>query len=168
VSEWLRQDFFISYTGVNEPWARWIAFELEQAGYTTVWQMRDFRPGHDFAHRMHDTMASAERTIAVLSPAYLESKFAEAEWRTALADDPDGELGKLIPVKVQPCRPLGLLRTRVYIDLVDVDEPAARQRLLAGLAPPPARPTGAPSPGPSFHPAQKESREPRFPVLALR
>ena len=54
---------------------------------------------------------SAARTIAVLSPAYFDSKFGEAEWRTAFADDPDGEFGKLVPVKVQPCRPPGLLRT---------------------------------------------------------
>ena len=36
-------DFFISYTGVNVAWARWIAVELERAGYTTVVQAFDFR-----------------------------------------------------------------------------------------------------------------------------
>jgi hypothetical protein len=29
---------FISYTGVNQPWAEWIAVTLEQAGYPTPLQ----------------------------------------------------------------------------------------------------------------------------------
>jgi hypothetical protein len=45
------RDFFISYTAVNRPWAEWIAVQLEQAGYTTLLQAWDFRPGSDFLHR---------------------------------------------------------------------------------------------------------------------
>jgi hypothetical protein len=46
------RDFFISYTGVNGSWVEWIAVQLEQAGYTTVLQAWDFRPGSDFIHEM--------------------------------------------------------------------------------------------------------------------
>lgn len=42
------RDFFISYTRVNLPWARWIAVELERAGYSTVLQDFDFARGADF------------------------------------------------------------------------------------------------------------------------
>jgi TIR domain len=38
-------DFFISYTGAGTAWAEWIADTLEHAGYTTVLQAWDFRPG---------------------------------------------------------------------------------------------------------------------------
>jgi tetratricopeptide (TPR) repeat protein len=162
VSEGPGTDFFISYAGVNEPWARWIAVELERAGYRTVSQVLDFRPGNDFVHKMHEAMTSARRTIVVLSPAYLDSKFGEPEWRTAFADDPDGELRKLVPVKVQPVQPPGLLRTRVSIDLVDVDERTARERLLTGLGPPPPR-DSAPFPGHATPPAQKDDPLARFP-----
>ena len=75
------RDFFISYTGVNRPWAEWIAVELERAGYSTVLQAWDFRPGTDFMHEMQEATTSAQRTIAVLSPAYFGSDFSEAEWR---------------------------------------------------------------------------------------
>ena len=85
------RDFFISYTGLNEAWARWIAVELERAGYTTVVQALDFRPGVDFVHEMQQAIASTGRTIAVLSPAYFGSRFAEAEWRVAFRKDPTGE-----------------------------------------------------------------------------
>jgi hypothetical protein len=141
------RDFFISYTAVDEPWARWIAVTLEDAGYTTVLQAFDFRPGRDFIHMMQLATSDAARTIAVLSPAYFGSRFGEAEWRAAYVKDATGEQGLLVPVRVELCRPLGLLASRVYIDLVDVDEPTAQQRLLEGVDTAGARPTSAPFPG---------------------
>jgi hypothetical protein len=141
------RDFFISYTGVNRPWAEWIAVQLEQAGYSTVLQAWDFRPGQDFLHEMQQATTSAGRTIAVLSPAYFGSQFGEAEWRAAFVKDPTGELGLLVPVRVQECAPPGLLASRVYIDLVDTDEEEAQRRLLAGVDQSGARPTLAAFPG---------------------
>ena len=96
------RDFFISYTAVDDAWARWIAVELERAGYTTVVQAFDFRPGTDFVHQMQQATESAGRTIAVLSSAYFGSRFAESEWRVAFARDPSGELGMLLPVRCSP------------------------------------------------------------------
>lgn len=126
-------DFFISYTAVNRSWAEWIAVQLEQVGYTTKLQSWDFGAGSDFVHGMQEAVSAAARTIAVLSPAYFSSKFGEAEWRAVFVKDPSGELGLLVPVRVQPCEPAGLLASRVYIDLVDVDEVTAMHRLLEGV-----------------------------------
>ncbi|MEU8239065.1 FxSxx-COOH system tetratricopeptide repeat protein [Actinoplanes missouriensis] len=136
------RDFFISYASENRVWAEWIAAQLESAGYSTIYQAADFRPGRDFVHEMHDAVSSAERTIAVLTPAYLRSEFGEAEWRTVFARDPSGTKGLLIPVRVQPCDPSGLLTTRVYVDLVDVDEQVARKKLLAAAEKNRPRPAG--------------------------
>jgi hypothetical protein len=141
------RDFFISYTGVNRPWAEWIAVQLETAGYSTVLQAWDFRPGSDFLHEMQQATISAGRTIAVLSPAYFGSAFGEAEWRAAFVKDPTGERGLLVPVRVQQCAPPGLLASRVYVDLVDATEEEARRRLLTGVDQSGARPTSAPFPG---------------------
>jgi hypothetical protein len=141
------RDFFISYTGVNRSWAEWIAVQLEAAGYSTLLQAWDFRPGSDFLHQMQEATSSAGRTIAVLSPAYFGSAFGEAEWRAAFHKDPTGELGLLVPVRVQECAPPGLLASRVYVDLVDTDEEEAQRRLLAGVDQSGARPTTAPFPG---------------------
>ena len=140
-------DFFISYTAVNESWARWIAVELETAGYTTVVQTFDFRPGVDFVHEMQRATETAARTIAVVSPSYFGSRFAEAEWRAVFAQDPTGERGLLLPVRVQSCEPPGLLATRVFVDLVDMDEAEARERLLTAVGPTAPRPTHALFPG---------------------
>jgi tetratricopeptide (TPR) repeat protein len=135
-------DFFISYTGADQAWAEWIAEQLETAGYTIVLQVWDFRPGSDFLHQMQQAASSAQRTVAVLSPAYFGSAFGEAEWRAAFAKDPTGELGLLVPVRVQDCQPPGLLASRVYVDLVGLEEEAAAARLLAGIQQGRTRPPG--------------------------
>jgi tetratricopeptide (TPR) repeat protein len=133
LSEHPQKDFFVSYAGADKSWAEWIAVMLEAAGYSTLLQALDFRPGSDFVHEMHKATSTADRTIAVLSPAYAQSEYGEAEWQAAFAEDPTGERGKLVPVRVRPHEPVGLLRTRVYVDLVDLDEGSAKERLLAGV-----------------------------------
>jgi tetratricopeptide (TPR) repeat protein len=141
-------DFFVSYTGADSAWAEWIAQTLEDAGYQTVVQAWDFRPGQDFLHQMQQATQRATRTIAVLSPSYLGSVFGEAEWRAAFASDPTGEQGLLLPVRVAEVTPPGLLRSRVYLDLVGLDEPTATARLLAGVRSGRAKPAGRrPYPG---------------------
>jgi hypothetical protein len=168
VAESPGRDFFISYTQVNRPWAEWIAVQLEAAGYSTVLQAWDFRPGRDFLHEMQQATSTAGRTIAVLSPAYFGSKFSEAEWRAAFVKDPTGELGLLVPVRVQPYEPPGLLASRVYIDLVDVAEEEARRRLLTGVDQSGARPTSAPFPGAAAGTKRFPGQEPAVSNLPAR
>jgi tetratricopeptide (TPR) repeat protein len=135
--------FFVSYTNADVQWAEWIAWTLEQAGYTTTIQAWDFRPGSNFVLEMQRALHECERVIAVLSPRYLASRFAAEEWSAAIASDPTGD--KLLPIRIEPCENEGLLRARVYIDLVGTDEPTARQRLLAGVKRERAKPTIAPT-----------------------
>jgi tetratricopeptide (TPR) repeat protein len=153
-------DFFISYAAADEGWARWIAWQLRAAGYATIIQTSDFKPGADFVHEMQRATMRARRTIAVLSPAYFESRFGAAEWHVAFSNDPTGEQGALVPVRVRACEPRGLLAARVYIDLVGKSEPAARDTLLVGVAATEDRPNGrAEFPG---SPVTSES-QPSFP-----
>jgi len=110
------------------------------AGFTTLLQAWDFRPGTDFVHQMQQAVQQADRTIAVVSSEYFGSQFGEAEWRVAFGRDPTGESGVLVPVRVEDLDPPGLLSTRVYVDLVGLDEATARRRLLADLRPEADRP----------------------------
>jgi hypothetical protein len=143
-------DFFISYTHVDRSWAEWIAWQLEAAGYTTVIQAWDFRPGGNFVLDMQRAAAESARTIAVLSPDYLQSGFTAAEWTAAFARDPTGTQGLLLPVRIQDCELRGLLPQIVYIDLVGLEPEAARERLLAGVRWQREKPTQEPEfPGPS-------------------
>lgn len=128
------KDFFISYNQADRKWAEWIAWQLEDAGYTTVVQAWDFRPGSNFALEMHFAAQAAERTIAVLSPDYLSSQYTLPEWAAAFAKDPTSKQGKLLPVRVKECDPVGLLRQIVYLDLIDLKGIEAKRALLSGIA----------------------------------
>jgi hypothetical protein len=146
VPETAQPHFFISYTGADRVWAEWIAWQLEEAGYRVKIQAWDFSPGGNFVVEMQKATMECERTIAVFSPNYFLSEFAEVEWATAFRLDPTGKNEKLIPVRIEACQPPGLLGSTIYIDLVKLDETTARERLLAGL------PKGRrkPSTGPQF------------------
>ena len=141
------RDFFISYTGSDRQWAEWIAFQLEQAGYTLFIQAWDFRPGSNFVAEMDKAAKSAERTLLVLSPAYLESDVAFSEWATAFRRDPRGVHRSLLPVRITPCEVDGLLGQVVYVDLVSLEETQARERLLAEVQQERAKPDMIAFPG---------------------
>lgn len=151
-------DFFISYTSPDRRWAEWIAWELEEAGYSVIVQAWDFVAGRNFVHEMQIAAQRARRTIAVLTPAYLTAPFPAAEWEAAFRDDPTGAERKLVPVRVEPCQPKGILASIVWIDLVGLDEGAARERLLAGM-----RDRAKPSEPPSF-PGHAATSPPVFPA----
>src|SRR5439155_15515677 len=77
------KDFFISYTSADRRWAEWIAWHLEAKGYSVVIQAWDFRPGSNFVLEMDKASREAMRTLIVLSPNYLDSRYAKAEWASA-------------------------------------------------------------------------------------
>ncbi|HKS41048.1 MAG TPA: FxSxx-COOH system tetratricopeptide repeat protein [Blastocatellia bacterium] len=154
------KDFFISYNRADRTWAEWIAWQLEAEGYSVVIQAWDFRPGGNFVLDMQSA-TGAERTIAVLSDDYLTSEFTAPEWAAAFAQDPTGIESKLLPVRVRECEPKGLLRSIVYIDLLKLDEAAAKRALLAGVIRGRAKPTVKPGFPGSF--TRTIANAPRYP-----
>jgi len=138
------RDFFISYTGSDRPWAEWIGWILEEAGYTVFIDVWDFRAGKNFALEMQKG-TQCKKTIAVLSQQYLEADYTNPEWAAAFADDPRGDEGKLIPIRVEAFDPKGFLKAIVYIDFVGISEQEAEARLLNAL-----KPRGKPDTRPSF------------------
>jgi tetratricopeptide (TPR) repeat protein len=157
------RDFFVSYTGGDLGWARWIAWELEAAGYTTILQDWDFQAGANFILEMHRAAREAERMVAVLSSRYLEALYTQPEWAAALVTDPTGARRQLLPVRIEEVTPDGLLAAVVYIDLVGLDEAEARARLrerVAGALTGRSKPTVAP-PAPMGMGAAAAAR-PRF------
>ena len=155
------KDFFISRNGADKGWAEWIAWQLEEAGYSAVLQDWDFRPGQNFVLQMDQATQVAERTIAVLSPDYLAADFTAPEWAAAFVKDPQGRESRLITVRVRECSPDGLLQAVIYIDMVGMTEEDAQKRLLDGVKPGRAKPSTPPSfPGES---SRAVPQRPRFP-----
>ena len=155
------KDFFISYNKADRTWAEWMAWQLEETNYTTLLQAWDFRPGSNFVLAMQQAASEAERTIAVLSPDYLGAQFTQPEWAAAFAQDPTGEKGTLLPVRVRQCDLKGLLPQIIYIELVGLGEAAATEALLTGVQRGRAKPATAPS-FPGAAPRSMPQR-PRFP-----
>lgn len=125
---------FLTYNGKDENWATWIAATLERSGYTTTLQAWDFRPGDNFIAAMDHALASCRHTLGILSPNYLASVFTRAEWTAAYRQSLLGKPRGFIPVRVAECEVTPLLGPLSYIDLVGIEEPEARRRLLAGVA----------------------------------
>jgi hypothetical protein len=128
------RDFFISYNKADKSWAQWIAWTLEEAGYSVFLQAWDFQPGSNFVLEMQRAAAQTEKTMAVLSEDYLNSGFTQPEWAAAFASDPQGLKRALIPVRVRECKPTGMLASVVYIDLVGLPEEDARIAVLGALS----------------------------------
>ena len=143
------KDFFISYTHTDERWAKWVEATLKAEGYTTASMASGFGPGSHFIIEMHRAASDCRRTLLILSPAYLESEYTLIEWAAAVSEDPTGSKRKLLPVRVEACKPTGLLSSMVYCDLVGLEEVESRERLLDA-----ARVTGDADAGPAAFPGK--------------
>lgn len=139
-------DFFISYTSSDASWAEWVAWNLENSGYTVIIQQWDFSPGSNFVLSMQEAIVNSLSTIAILSEEYLIKAFPAPEWAAAFATDPKGLEKKLIPIRVSNVDPSGLLATVVYIDLYNInDEHQALEKLLNGVSSGRKKPNKAPN-----------------------
>src|SRR5450755_1468912 len=127
-------DFFVSYTRADRKWAEWISWQLEASGYRVLVQAWDMVPGSHWPASMQDGIQYSQRTVAVVSSAYLSSVFGEAEWEAAWLDDPRGFKRKLIPVRVEDCPRPGLLGQVVSIDLFNLGMQESRELLLDKIA----------------------------------
>jgi hypothetical protein len=153
VSELTRDtwDFFISYAQADRAWAEWIAWVLEENGYRVLIQAWDFVAGANWVRGMQAGTRDAQRTIAVLSSAYLDSVFANAEWQAAWAADPHDR--RLLVVRIAECERPGLLGAITEVNLFGLAEPEARECLRAAVS---AALTGR----------AKPAAAPRFPGLS--
>ena len=107
-------------------------------------QKWDFAAGGNFVLAMQRAASESSRTIGILSPDYLTSKFVKPEWAAAFAKDPEGLKRSLVLVRVRECVPSGLLKPLIYIDLVGLDQDQARERLLGGASGQRAKPSERP------------------------
>jgi len=126
-------DFFISYTGKDLAWAEWIAWILEEHGYTTFLQAWDFNAASNFVLKMQTGTTESARPLAVITHDYFASAFTKPEWAAAFASDPTSEQGKLVAIRVADFKPPGLFKSMVHVDLVGLDESAGKERLTRSV-----------------------------------
>ncbi|MGH3802197.1 MAG: toll/interleukin-1 receptor domain-containing protein [Pseudonocardiaceae bacterium] len=114
-------DFFVSHAGRDQAWAEWVAWHLQEAGYTVVGSW-DWTVGENFVTKMRDALGAANRVVALFSPAYFEDeRYTTEEWTAALVKN-NGGAHRLVPLKVEPCEVPPLLRPLIRVDLFGVNE----------------------------------------------
>jgi len=159
------KDFFVSFNSADRAWADWIAWMLEEAGYQVVYQPWDFRAGGNFVLEMQKAASETRKTVVVLTDNYLQADYTQPEWAAAFVQDPRGDHRTLIPVRVAPCSPTGLLKPLIYADLVGLPAEAAKAAVLTAVSddrPKPAQPPAFP--GTAADPA---SPAPAYPGILL-
>ena len=147
-------DFFISHAGRDTAWAEWLAWQLQQTGYTVELDVWDWTPGQDFVARMQTALERADRLLAVCTEAYFASAFGDAELRAAFAQSAAAE-GRIVPVLVEPVTLPALYAPLIRVDVSGLDEEAAAARLrgrLAGGRPKSAPPFPRAGPAPADKP----------------
>jgi hypothetical protein len=133
-------DVFISYRQQDPDgaWVRGVLVErLRTAGLRVFVDYESFRLGASLVLEMARGVEQSRYTLAVLSPAYLESNFTELE--SVLAEHLGLELSqrRLLIVRRAPCEPRLGLRVRLWLDMTNDDEVERNlPRLVAALREP--------------------------------
>ena len=124
------EDFFINYTNPDRPWAEWIAWTLEENGYSV--EASSWQPD-DTVTQVWKRSADFDRGIVLLSENYL--KLINADPEQVVIEDLYRLIRdrQLIPVRVEECKPTGWLAAIAYLDLVGTSEPEAEQAILDAL-----------------------------------
>jgi TRAP transporter TAXI family solute receptor len=115
---------FVSYSNTDKKWAIWVASALEAAGLAVQVQEWNSRPGDDYTKWINAQLAAARWTVALYSKAYFASEPCTWEWTAAL------DQKTLLPVRLEPVDPPKPLRNLVWVDLFDIYQEQARERLL--------------------------------------
>jgi tetratricopeptide (TPR) repeat protein len=158
-------DVFISYSHADRAWV-WdeLLPRLEGAGLKVIIDDRDFEPGAPLVSEKERAALQSRKTLLVLSPAYVDSEWAEFENILVQTLDPAARKRRLIPLVRAPCRISLRIRPLVSVDLTTGSD-VQWQRLLNALdpnRPPAASPiqnlalaitdSTAPLPAPGWHP----------------
>jgi hypothetical protein len=134
-------DVFVSYRHQHPdgPWVQEVLVErLREAGLRVLLDVDGFRLGMPLVLEMARGVEQSRSTLAVLSPAYLESNFTELESVLAEHLGLEASERRLVAVLREPCRPRLGIRARLWLEMT-TDEEVARNlpRLVDDLRAPP-------------------------------
>ena len=88
-------DVYVSYSHTDQDWVRSeLLPRLEENGLRVCIDYRDFEQGHSPLSEMERAVQTSGKTLAVLTPSYIESEWTELDTRMAQALDPSGRRGR--------------------------------------------------------------------------
>jgi tetratricopeptide (TPR) repeat protein len=130
-------DVFISYSSADEDWVRGeLLARLRNKGSRVCIDYRDFRPGAPSIKEMERAVVTSAKTILVLTPNYLNSKWAEFENLMLQTLDPANQELRLIPLLKEKCDLPLRIKYMTYVDFTDAGNlDFAWSRLLNAIKP---------------------------------
>jgi hypothetical protein len=130
-----RTDFFVSHAGTDVAWAKWVAWQLIEAGYTVELAPWDWGAGLNFIAAIDKALNRSDRVVALLSAAYFdESRYTTVEWTSALV--PGAEEHRLIPLRVEDVpdgQTPATLRALKHYDIFGLTEEQAQEVVLEAV-----------------------------------
>lgn len=116
-----KYDVFISYTSANKDWVRkTFVPTLEDAGLVCIEYYRNFEVGAPIVKEMERAILESRKTILVLSPEYLGSKWSEFENLMLQTLDAANQERRLLPIIYKKCK---LPPRFSYMNCVNFDNP---------------------------------------------
>ncbi|MFF7279265.1 FxSxx-COOH system tetratricopeptide repeat protein [Streptomyces griseorubiginosus] len=133
----------LRYVSEDRMWAEWLEGVLREAGFEVVSQ--DVRSMTTLEVGAESLPDGRHRVLAVVSPAFLGSRTAQAAWEAAVHSGGSAE-HQPVALRVGDVRQIPYAGRGSAIDLVRLDEDTAAGTLLTGLGRP-----GTPQPTPRPH-----------------
>ncbi len=132
-------DVFISYSSHDKNWVRGELLRgLEAAKLRVCIDYRDFEPGAPIVAGIERAIQASRKTLLILTPAHLQSEWAELEDLLLHTLDPAYRQRRLIPLRLVKCDLPLRIRGLSYIDFAEPeDEKLSWRQLLTALGAPP-------------------------------
>lgn len=136
-------DVFVTYCDADDTdraWARQVMIPyLERRGLRVCFERRDFRLGFSRLKETERAVAASRYTVAVFSPAYIESDFDDYQALLAAHASIEAGAPRFIPLLRRACELALHQRMTALLDASrDPQVPAALERLARALRKPPA------------------------------
>ena len=125
---------FVSYTAADKSWAEWIASVLAEREHEVLIQEWTFKHGPRVLHQVNEALETTEVTIAVLSPAYFQSKWCRLEWQTAMDRELAIDSYRVLFMCVRDCELPPVIAASARTELIGLSETEAIAEIEKALS----------------------------------
>lgn len=111
------RDVFISYSHQDAAFAQELARRLEADGISVWIDYKDTTWGKPFPLSIEEGLDSTRFIICLMSPSWITSAWSSIERYSAMVEDPNGFIGKLLPILLSPDTQIPrFMKPLVYLD----------------------------------------------------
>ncbi|MDT0569417.1 FxSxx-COOH system tetratricopeptide repeat protein [Streptomyces sp. DSM 3412] len=132
----MRKDFYVSYAAPDRLWADWTVTVLRAAGYEATLapiETDEFADEPTPPTWLERTLAGEGRMVVLLSPQYTALPQAREIWQQTRRRDPSGQIGMIVPLRVDDSPPPPEFAPHAAVGLTGVAAEEAVARLLIAV-----------------------------------